>query len=84
MHGRWDEVREPNEQELKATAVLKLPIEEASAKIRTGPPKDDAEDYDLPIWAGVLPIKIAVGEPIADPALRVDAEVPPSVQRYRR
>lgn len=84
IRGRWSEVREPNEQELKATSVLKLPITEASAKIRTGPPKDDKEDYDLPIWAGILPLVTKPGEPLADPAMRVKAEVPASVQRYRR
>src|SRR5215471_13230602 len=55
--GRWNDVRGPSEKELKATSVLEFEIEEASAKIRTGPPKDDEEDYSLPIWAGVLPLK---------------------------
>jgi nitroimidazol reductase NimA-like FMN-containing flavoprotein (pyridoxamine 5'-phosphate oxidase superfamily) len=54
--GRWDEVREPTKQELDATLVLSLPLDEASAKVRTGPPIDDEEDYELPIWAGVLPL----------------------------
>lgn len=84
VRGRWNEVRELNDNELKQTAVLKLPIEEASAKVRTGPPKDEAEDYDLPIWAGVLPITTALGEPLPDPALRVKADVPESVRCYRR
>jgi uncharacterized protein len=82
--GRWEEVRPPTDQELKATSVLKLPLEEASAKIRSGPPKDDEGDYDLPVWAGVLPLHAAVGEPAADPALRMKLEVPPSVRKYRR
>ena len=56
--GRWADVRWPNELELKATTVLKLPIEEASAKIRTGDPKDDEEDYAMNVWAGVLPLKV--------------------------
>ena len=64
--GRWDEVRWPSELELKATTVLALPIDEASAKIRTGPPRDDEEDYALDCWAGVIPLRLAAGEPIAD------------------
>src|SRR5277367_3457511 len=57
MKGRWDDVRQPTEQELKATTVLALPLEEVSAKVRTGGPNDDEPDYDLPIWAGVLPFE---------------------------
>ena len=67
--GRWDEVREPNKQELDATLVLSLALDEASAKVRTGPPIDDEEDYSLPIWAGVLPLGVNADEPIADPRL---------------
>ena len=82
--GRWNEVRQPTEQELKATSVLKLPLAEASAKIRSGPPKDDEEDYNLPIWAGVLPLLTRPGEPVVDSAMKVPAEVPPSVKNYSR
>jgi nitroimidazol reductase NimA-like FMN-containing flavoprotein (pyridoxamine 5'-phosphate oxidase superfamily) len=57
--GRWDEARQPTEQELKATWILSVPLDEASAKIRTGPPEDDPEDLDLPVWAGVVPIHLA-------------------------
>jgi nitroimidazol reductase NimA-like FMN-containing flavoprotein (pyridoxamine 5'-phosphate oxidase superfamily) len=64
--GRWDEARQPHDQELKATSVLVLPLEEVSAKIRTGPPLDDEEDYALPVWAGVVPIRARAGEPIPD------------------
>jgi len=64
--GRWEEVRPPNEQELKATSVLALPLAEVSAKVRTGPPIDDEEDYLRPIWAGVVPIRTEWGEPIPD------------------
>ena len=64
--GRWEEVRQPTDQELKATIVLALPLEEVSAKVRTGPPIDDEEDYSLPIWAGVVPVRTHVGEPLAD------------------
>lgn len=67
---RWEEVRLPNEKELKATKILKIPITEASAKIRTGPPVDDNSDLDLPIWAGIVPIKRIFGEPIPDPILK--------------
>jgi uncharacterized protein len=64
--GRWDEARRPNERELKGTSVLALPIEEASAKVRTGGPIDDEEDYGLPVWAGVVPMHTSLGEPIRD------------------
>lgn len=84
VHGRWAEVREPNEQEMKATSVLKVPITEASAKLRTGPPKDDEPDYDLPIWAGILPLVTRPADPIPDPDLRVQAPLPASVVRYSR
>jgi nitroimidazol reductase NimA-like FMN-containing flavoprotein (pyridoxamine 5'-phosphate oxidase superfamily) len=65
--GRWDILRPMNAQEFKATTVLSLPLDEASAKVRTGPPKDDEEDYGLPIWAGVLPLTMQLGTPIPDP-----------------
>lgn len=74
--GRWNDVRKPTAQELKATTVLALPIEEASAKLRTGPPLDDEEDYALDIWAGVLPLKMQAGEPVADPRLTSGARAP--------
>ena len=66
--GRWDAVRPPNARELAATTVLEVPIDEASAKIRTGPPKDDPEDLSLPVWAGVLPLELIPGEPVPDGA----------------
>src|SRR5271170_5749772 len=64
VSGRWDQVRQPVEQEMKATTVLVLPLQEVSAKIRTGPPIDDEEDYSLPVWAGVVPVKPQFGEPV--------------------
>ena len=73
----------PNALELKATRVLRLPIEEASAKVRSGPPVDDEEDYELPYWAGVLPMRLEIGAPIADPRLRSDVGMPAAVSRYR-
>jgi nitroimidazol reductase NimA-like FMN-containing flavoprotein (pyridoxamine 5'-phosphate oxidase superfamily) len=63
---RWEEARQPTDQELKATSVLAVPLEEVSAKVRTGPPIDDEEDYSMPIWAGVVPIRGQVGEPLPD------------------
>jgi uncharacterized protein len=68
--GRWGDVRWPTAQELKGTAVLALPIEEGSAKVRTGPPIDEDEDYDLDVWAGVVPLRLEAGTPEPDPALR--------------
>jgi uncharacterized protein len=82
--GRWGEVREPNESELQQTTVLSLPIDEASAKIRTGPPLDDEEDYALNVWAGVLPMKMVTAEPIADPRMPADINVPDYVAAYKR
>ncbi|MDI1241967.1 MAG: pyridoxamine 5'-phosphate oxidase family protein [bacterium] len=80
--GRWPEIRWPSELELKATSVLKLPIEEASAKIRAGDPKDDEEDYAMDIWAGVLPLKVIPGEPIDDSRLKSKMPVPEHVSGY--
>ncbi|HEY8225802.1 MAG TPA: pyridoxamine 5'-phosphate oxidase family protein [Pyrinomonadaceae bacterium] len=84
IKGRWDDVREPTEQELKATSVLAMKLEEASAKIRTGPPLDDEEDYSLSIWAGVIPLRMVAGEPIDDPRLNQGIEPPQYAQQYRR
>ena len=82
--GRWADVREPNEQEMKQTTVLCLPLEEASAKIRTGPPLDDEEDYALPMWAGVIPLRLTADEPINDPRLPAEIPVPDYAQYYKR
>lgn len=76
LTGRWNDVRPPTAKELKATSVLAFEIEEASAKVRTGPPKDDEEDYELPVWAGVLPVVTQKGTVIPDPRLRLDVQVP--------
>src|SRR5581483_3418801 len=84
IRGRWKEVREPNEAELQQTTVLTMPIDEASAKIRTGPPLDDEEDYALPIWAGVLPLQLSIGEPLPDPRLPENMDVPECVRNYSR
>ena len=82
--GRWNDVREPTEQELKATTVLSLPLVEVSAKVRTGPPIDDEEDYALGVWAGVLPLKIVAGAPINDPRLPESIEPPSYTLNYSR
>ncbi len=82
--GRWNDVREPTEQELKATTVLALPLVEVSAKVRTGPPIDDEEDYALNVWAGVLPLRIAAGTPVSDPRLPETIEPPPYTLKYSR
>jgi hypothetical protein len=76
MPGRWADVRKPNDIELKQTLVLELPLTEASAKIRTGPPIDEPGDYDLGVWAGELPLSLVAGEPVADPRLIPGLEVP--------
>lgn len=84
MKGRWEEVRWPTEQELKATTVLRLPLEEVSAKVRAGGPIDDEEDYALSVWAGVLPLPIATGVAIPDARLKENTPVPSNIARYSR
>lgn len=81
---RWRDVREPNESELRQTTVLSLPIDEGSAKIRTGPPLDDEEDYEMDVWAGVIPLRMLAGQPIADPRLLPDIDPPAYVVDYAR
>ncbi len=82
--GRWPEIRWPTELELKATSVLKLPIEEASAKIRTGDPIDDDADYLMPVWAGVLPLTLTPGEPQPDNRLDLWIGMPDHVTNYKK
>jgi nitroimidazol reductase NimA-like FMN-containing flavoprotein (pyridoxamine 5'-phosphate oxidase superfamily) len=82
--GRWAEVRPPTDSELRATALVAIEIDEASAKIRTGPPADDEEDYALDAWAGVIPLSLGVGTPEADPRLRPGIELPEHLAAYRR
>ena len=83
--GRWEDARKPNEQELKATSVLAVPLEECSAKIRTGGAHDEPEDYAMPIWAGVLPLRVVGGTPEADPELpgAIAARAPRYLTDYR-
>ena len=82
--GRWNQARIPNSQELQATTVLAFNIEEGSAKVRTGPPSDDVEDYALPIWAGELPLLMRVGNPIRDPKLSNAIALDESLANYSR
>jgi nitroimidazol reductase NimA-like FMN-containing flavoprotein (pyridoxamine 5'-phosphate oxidase superfamily) len=81
--GRWADVRPPTRQEMKGTKVLSLPLDEASAKVRTGPPIDDDEDYELPVWAGVLPLSTEVASPQPDPRLDPAIETPGYVAGWR-
>jgi nitroimidazol reductase NimA-like FMN-containing flavoprotein (pyridoxamine 5'-phosphate oxidase superfamily) len=82
--GRWADVRPPDEGELRATLVLKVRLVEVSAKIRTGPPIDDEEDYSLPVWAGVVPMSITAGTPVSDDRLPSEIEVPDYARNYSR
>ena len=82
LPGRPDEVRGPSAAELKVTEVIALELDHASAKIRTGPPVDNRGDLSLPVWAGELPLRLAVGDPVPDPACTVDE--PPALRDYRR
>jgi len=84
LPGRWDDARQPNDRELKATSVLRVPIEEFSAKVRTGPPIDDEEDYAFPTWAGVLPLEMKAGKPIDDARMLSGIETPEYVRNYSR
>jgi nitroimidazol reductase NimA-like FMN-containing flavoprotein (pyridoxamine 5'-phosphate oxidase superfamily) len=81
--GRWDMLRKMTAQELKATTVLKLSLNESSAKVRTGPPGDDEEDYALPIWAGVIPVRQQVLAPIDDPRLLPGVTVPEHITKFK-
>jgi hypothetical protein len=82
--GRWADARQPNERELKATSVLRLPIEEFSAKVRMGPVVDDEEDYSFPTWAGVVPLEMKTGTPIDDARLLPGQTVPEYARKYSR
>jgi nitroimidazol reductase NimA-like FMN-containing flavoprotein (pyridoxamine 5'-phosphate oxidase superfamily) len=84
LPGRWNDSRQPNQRELKATMILRMPIEEFSAKIRQGPPMDDEEDYAFATWAGVIPLEMRVGEPIRDPRPDMVRDCPQYVTNYKR
>src|SRR5690606_8457600 len=79
--GQWDVARKPTRKELASSSVLAIPLEEASVKIRQGPPGDDDEDYALDVWAGVVPVHQVFGAPCPDPALRPGIPVPPHIAR---
>jgi uncharacterized protein len=81
---RWDDARPPNEKELKATSVLRLPLTEASAKVRVGPPEDDASDYSLHVWAGVIPLRTVAGAPIRDERCDLGIPLPAYAANYKR
>jgi hypothetical protein len=84
LPGRWVESRQPNEREIKATLVMRLPITEFSAKVRQGPPIDDEEDYAFPTWAGVIPLTMVPGAPINDPRLDPKTPTPAYARAYSR
>jgi len=84
MPGRWKDLRETTDAELKGTLVLTLPLKEVSAKVRSGPPKDDEADYALPLWAGVVPLKLSAATPIDDPRLPKGIEPPGYARNYKR
>jgi len=82
--GRWAEARQPNRQELAVTSVLALHLDEASAKVRTGLPNDEEQDYDIPVWAGVIPLELTAGEPIEARSLRSGITLPTYARNYTR
>jgi uncharacterized protein len=84
LPGRWVESRQPNEKELKATSVMRLPIEEFSAKVRQGPAVDDEEDYAFSTWAGVIPLNLVAGEPVDDARLMPGLRPPGYARDYTR
>ncbi|MGA9304265.1 MAG: pyridoxamine 5'-phosphate oxidase family protein [Candidatus Sulfotelmatobacter sp.] len=84
LPGRWADTRQPNASELKQTSVLRLPIEEFSAKVRVGPAIDDEEDYSFPAWAGVIPLEMTAGAPINDSRLDPGCPVPRYASHYSR
>ena len=82
--GRWNDARQPNEKELKATSMLRLPLTEVSAKIRSGPVEDDAPDYALPVWAGIIPVSFTPGAPIRDERCDPSIPAPRYASHYKR
>jgi hypothetical protein len=82
--GRWEDSRQPDRKETEATTVLSVPINEASVKVRSGPPKDTAKDLDLPYWTGVIPLQLTAGDAIPDPAMTEEQDVPDYASSYER
>jgi uncharacterized protein len=84
LPGRWDEARQPSEKELKATSILRLPLTEVSAKVRVGPVEDDAPDYELKVWAGIIPLRLTPGAPVRDERCDPVIPVPRYAENYTR
>lgn len=84
LPGRWVDARQPNEKELKATSILRMPLTEVSAKVRTGPPEDDEPDYALRVWAGVIPLRVALDAPIRDEKCDPEIPLPAYLANYKR
>src|SRR5881394_3135946 len=84
LPGRWKDARQPNEKELKATSILRLPLTEVSAKIRTGPVEDDAEDYALKVWAGIVPLRLVADAPIRDERCDPSLPIPAYATNFRK
>ena len=82
--GRWQDARQPNERELKATSILKLPLTEVSAKVRTGGVEDDADDYAFRVWAGIIPLRLVADAPIRDERCDAAISTPAYAANYRR
>jgi len=84
LPGRWSDARRPNEKELKATSILRLPLNEVSAKVREGDVEDDAEDYALKVWAGIVPLRLVAGEPVRDARCDEGIATPEYAKRFQR
>ena len=84
LPGRWNDARQPNEKELKATSILKLPLTEVSAKVRTGPVEDDADDYALKVWAGIVPLRLVADAPIRDERCDPSLPIPAYATNFRK
>src|ERR1043166_6299361 len=82
LPGRWNDARQPNEKELKATSILRLPLSEVSAKVRVGGVEDDAEDYELHVWAGVIPLRLVADAPIRDERCDLAIQTPAYALRF--
>lgn len=84
LPGRWNDARQPNEKELKATSILRLPLTEVSAKVRVGGVEDDAEDYSLPVWAGIVPLRMVADPPVRDERCEAAIPTPAYAKNFRR
>jgi len=84
LQGRWEDARQPNEKELKSTSILKLPLTEISAKVRSGPVQDDEEDYALPVWAGIVPLRLQADAPVRDERCDPAIPTPAYAANYKR